>query len=171
MATSEAHKQTVESFSRSLSLAPAPARCFAYAIHGMSKRILQLTRTNQSCSHPPSHSPQPTSHTEHTLPHRRVAFFRLPGRRAPLGCSCRLGWAGLGWAGHLASGIRDPASHTCAGLKVMICFISHGNRRWQSFRPHTDMPTPRKRSASAATYPPFLPPSSPASSAEIYVFL
>lgn len=80
------------------------------------------------------------AHTPHSLPcsplplPRRVAFFRLPGRRAPLGRSCRLG--------HSASGIRDPASHTCAGLKVMICFISHGNR-WQSFRPHTDIPTPK----------------------------
>lgn len=80
------------------------------------------------------------AHTPHSLPcsplplPRRVAFFRLPGRRAPLGRSCRLG--------HSTSGIRDPASHTCAGLKVMICFISHGNR-WQSFRPHTDMPTPK----------------------------
>lgn len=112
-----------------LSLSPAcPARCSACAIHGMSKRILQLTRTNQSCSHPTLLALQSASLTS------SCSLFSAARQTCSSGRSCRLG--------HSTSGIRDPASHTCAGLKVMICFISHGNR-WQSFRPHTDMPTPK----------------------------
>jgi len=69
---------------------------------------------------------QPLSTPSKRLQGGWVAFFFVCPAQT---CSS---WS-IGWA----SGIRHPASHTCAALEVMICFISHGNR-WQSFRPHTD---------------------------------